>query len=202
MNKLAIISACLGAMCLCGIGIVMANQDVPSIPVEHIPMQERVSLGGAFLHSNQEKTDGYSIKVDHVEVMSPKEYVEKYSLEQFDEYDAFTADSLVVLDISINNDSSEGYLVVADWKLVRERMNEYLIYDNELWRLSDPKLAELDDAVLSFQVAPRSEYTAHIPFRVNINDEAYTQYKSDLDDTCFELVLSNAPKRVVVDVVV
>lgn len=200
MKRIAVIIACLTAVCLCGLGVAFANKDVPTIPAKHVSIQESVDFKGAFLHSARENTDGYSATVKAAKIMSPSEYVESYAPNTSPSYENFDANSLVVLDIAIKNDNSEGYLLVADWKLVCERANEYLVYDGDLWKLSEPVFADLDERVLTCQVAPQSEYTIHLPFRINIDDSEYTQYVNDIKDTRFNLVLTNAPERLVVDV--
>ncbi len=185
-----------------GLRIWIVNSDAPSIPIEEYSINDSVELDGAFLQDKKENTKGYAIKVVGAQLMSYNEYVEQYGQDRSLTEVGLDADSIVVLDIEIENvGNGNGYLFVVDWKLVTEEKNDYLLRDDLLWRLSESSLAVDDEPILNFSIRKDSTYLTHIPFKTNINDElGKTQYKKVLNKGLYVLELTRSPVKKVVNI--
>lgn len=174
---------------------------IPSYPVVHYSMGEWVDLDGAFhMTSSNENTQGYSVRVSSAEKMSRNEYIERYGTDPSKVIEGLDADSVIAITLDVRNEgNSDGAMLIFETKLIPDRKNEYFIRDKELWPEKETVLAGTLCMYLSIQ--ENSEYTTVIPYKTNVIDQdGYSQYERDITDTSFELVLSSAPVRKVVDI--
>jgi len=169
-------------------------------PVEKHSMNEWVDLNGAFLNSRSENTQGYSMRVTKAELLSYNEYIEKYGLDKGNKIEGLDEPSLICLEIEVKNDGNEdGVIFIFECKLIPERKNTYFIPSTDLWAESEKNMT--DGNVRILKTAKDSEYTVHVPYKVNIKDpEGYTEYKKPMKDTSFELVVSNSPVRKIIEI--
>ena len=177
--------------CLCvgvGLRIYSVNEHSLSVPVERYGIGENINLEGAFITSSKEKTQGYSIVVNGVRMLSHGDYLERYG-----KGNGAAGDEKTILEIEVsirNEGNSQGYLDVNGWRVVPERGNEYFVVNNSLWQLGEPN-APGETGGLS--LVPDSEYTVSIPFVRNTGDE--DMFAEGIGDTTFSLVVSDAPVR-------
>lgn len=88
-------------------------------------MGEWVELDGDFQFSTYEYTDGYAVKLESVEFMTPEEYAEKYNLglEMFQMGpNGEMPESVADLTLNFrNDDSEEGYIQFVYYRLYSDR---------------------------------------------------------------------------------
>ena len=187
-------------ICVMAVGIVMriawVNDTALKLPaVETHEMHENVSLDGAFLSFARENTSGYSVNVTNAEKMSYNEYIERYGLDKSKTVEGLDSLSLICLEIEVGNiGNSDGGIFLFECNLVPERKNTYYIADTWLWAESEPSIT--DGSMRYIKIAPDSTYTIHVPYKTNIRDEeGQTEYKRVIEDSEFNLYLSNMPIR-------
>lgn len=199
MNKkmMVLVGVVFVSIGLVGIRVWQLNTSAPTILTEHYEMGEWVDLNGAFLKSSSEYTNGYSIKVNEAQLCSYNEYIENYGLDSGLAVEGLDEKSIIDLEVEIKNRGNrKGGVLIFECKLVPERKNEYFIRDNELWSQLEPKMK--DNFLM--RLVEDSDYTTHIPYKVNLIDDNLGQYKKPINDTSFELVVSNSPVRKVVEI--
>ncbi len=176
--------------------IAWVNDAALKLPaVETHEMHENVSLDGAFLSFARENTSGYSVNVTNAEKMSYNDYIERYGLDKSKTTEGLDSLSLICLEIEVSNiGNSDGGIFLFECNLVPERKNTYYIADTWLWAESEPSIT--DGSMRFIKIAPDSTYTIHVPYKTNIRDEeGQTEYKKVIEDSEFNLYLSNMPVR-------
>lgn len=171
-------------------------------PVEHYSMGEWVNLDGTYLVADYQSPEGYSVKVNKAELMSPREYVEKYGAQGATLPEEGEKRSVVSLEMEIRHDGDgEVGLVLFEQRLIPERRNIAYRYDPELWWEAEPALKDMPGV---FALRPDSTYTVHIPFYFPANPDYFVPYdeakRPEITDTSFELLLSNLPVETLVDI--
>ena len=201
-NAARVIAKAVGVLGICAIavGVVMRiawiNDTALKLPaVETHEMHENVSFDGAFLSLASENTSGYSVNVTNAEKMSYNEYIERYGLDKSKTFEGLDSLSLICLEIEVGNiGNSDGGIFLFECNLVPERKNTYYIADTWLWAESEPAIT--DGSMRYIKIAPDSTYTIHVPYKTNIRDEEeQTEYKRVIEDSEFNLYLSNMPIR-------
>ena len=187
-------------ICFITVGVTMriiwVNDTALQLPaVETHEMHESISLDGAFLSFARENTSGYSVNVTNAEKMSYNDYIERYGLDKSKTTEGLDSLSLICLEIEVNNiGNSDGGIFLFECNLVPERKNTYYIADTWLWAESEPSIT--DGSMRYIKIAPDSTYTIHVPYKTNIRDEeGQTEYKKVIEDSEFNLYLSNMPVR-------
>ncbi len=174
-------------------------------PEEHHSMGEWVELNGAFIDSRSENTDGYAIKVTDADMVSYREYLDLYGPEDADIPDdpELNAKSILCLTLELRNDSktSGGAVLLGEFALIPDGMPLVYNYDPMLWSESNPNINQM-----SFLIAalPGTSTVQHIPYGAGDLDATggiSRRYYSDLATAeSYELVISNAPVRHVIDI--
>jgi hypothetical protein len=189
---------------------------VPEPEVIGHAMGEWVELDGAFIElSDLEQTAGYAMRVSEAQVLSPREYVERYTVTSEVDVGGYDGDiaacdvsSLVCLTIDIRNDGSQGQLCFADMCLVAGgRKNEDFLPATELFISSEEQYAAsgANFASAFFAVRPGTEYTIHMPYtHGSLRGTDWVPYDSvyhnPVNDRAFDMVLSFVPVRHVVSI--
>lgn len=201
-NTSKVIAKAITALGVCVIvaGIAMriawVNDTALKLPaVETHEMHESVSLDGAFLSFIDENTSGYSVNVTNAEKMSYNEYIERYGLDKSKTIEGLDSLSLICLEIEVDNiGNSDGGIFLFECNLIPERKNTYYIADTWLWAESETSIT--DGSMRYIKIAPDSTYAIHVPYKTNIRDEEeQTEYKKVIEDSEFNLYLSNMPVR-------
>ena len=183
------------------IGYVDSNKSNWDYPVEHKQIGEWISLDGVFFGSADEECEGYSIRIDEVHIVTPRVYLSEYGIDQTDFLDDIDNESVIAISYTIHNDgTAQGGISLFEHKLIPSSRNKYYECDVELWNASQPQL----NGTMAFSVVPGSEYSFVAPFTLKNQPRYFDSYekmrREKIVDHSFELVLSNAPKRIVVDI--
>lgn len=197
-KKIVVTALVVVLACAVGVRIYLVNADAQTIQVEHYKMGEWVDLDGAFIYKRDiEQTQGYSIRVKSAQLMSYNQYIEQYGQDKSRTVEGLDGQSVICLEVEAKNvGNDEGAIYIFDCKLIPERKNDYFMYARFLWEESEPNVK----GAFHLRLMKDSEYTTFIPYKVNINDEDQSEYKQPITDTSFELIVSNAPVRKVIDV--
>ncbi len=200
MHKRTIVVFAVLALVVVAIGVRIAYvnaSDSNPITMETYQMSEWVDLDGCFASNKaSESTDAYSVKLVSAKLTSYNEYVSEFGRQDCMQ-EGLDAQSVIDMEFEIRNDGGEeGGIFLLGWKIFPERRNMYYIWDADLLKINQPEL----EGTLGFAVAPGTTKNIHIPFTVNLDDrENMSEYKSDITDTDFELVMTNSPIRKAID---
>ena len=210
-RRVLIVVVCMAAAVAIGVRIWWVNANGLYIPVERFGMGEWVELEGTYAYVVDHLSDGYSVKVDSVEVMSAQEYLDRYA-----EGSSYKPDNpneaLVVLDLVVRNNRSTDideadYESVGAINMVNTIMiphnaggMEYTV-DKFLW--CEAEEAFKDEAIVYVGVMPGTEYTMHCPYRfVHIVNSDYSIGADKPVSDTFDLVLGNFPVRREIEVTI
>ena len=123
------------------IRIAYVNITAPQLEVENYKMNEWVSLGGSFFRSNEEKTEGYSVKITNYEVISREDYLKKYNLEDTSVSEENSFSYFMELTVSVMNENNEdGKVMIADWVLVGKNGDFVTTMDPQLLMDTDDRI--------------------------------------------------------------
>lgn len=177
--------------------IWLVNANLPRIPLEYYQMGEWVPLDGAFQNGGEsERTQGYSLMVESIDIVTCDEYLERHGTVPKGTYGSASCVADVAL--RIKNDSSEqGGINIFQMVLTPARGDEYLICDimgdEALWLQTEP------NADSSVSIRPGTEYVTHIPYVFNGGDDAYER---EIKDREFTLLASRIPVRKMIQLTV
>ncbi|MVM55502.1 hypothetical protein [Gordonibacter urolithinfaciens] len=202
--KRAIGLAAAAVVVLVGLRIwaVQAEAAWPPITTERYGEGDMVALEGCFItNKRMENTNDYSVRLVDASVMSYNEFVNVYAKDRENTPYVAGLDSPSVIDLELEvfNDgdsADEGGIYLLGLKLFPERRNTYFLWDTDLLQV---EYDNFEDEGLGFAVEPHSTQTVHIPFTINGNYEDKTEYKQNITDTNFELVMTNSPVRKVIN---
>lgn len=167
------------------------------------PMGAWVELEGAFVMDRaSERTNGYAVRVTKAERLSYNQYVKRYATDGSQPIDGLDTPSLVCLSVGIRNENSNGGLGIATMYLVPARKNEFLVPDTDLLLVSETKLRESGASLVTgVSIRPGTEYEMRLAYcrQGGAFDQGDLKlreaYLETLDDTAFDLVLTNLPVR-------
>lgn len=199
-----------------GARIWMVNADALAFPVETYPMQQAVSLDGAFAEYSVENTKGYSLTVTSAQRMSVNEYLDLYGEDEegaarYREGLGLTTDfdskTLVVLEIQIQNDKGandeRGYLDSLGWALTSAE--KPAIWPRVVSSLLDCTIPQAEGAwTFKLSIKPGTTYTLHVPFGYTTDREFPaangSYYSPVMEPGEYSLILTKAPVRKIVKV--
>lgn len=186
-------------LCLVAIGvrIWLVNAGYQGVPVTYYSMGEWLSVDDDYYVDETEPSEGYSFRIDSVEVMSPNEYLQRYGTDGVTSLDTFDADDpcVVVLDMTIRNDSSEqGGVDSFQWQVVPQEQNTSYAMDYELSGHVEKAMSEGQ-----FSIKPGGEYRTHIAFSGQEDlpylQDATGQRRPIITARSFRLALTMRPHR-------
>lgn len=170
-------------------------------------MGEWVGLDGAYVASRAaERTAGYSIRVSSASLCTYNEYVGRYATDGSSSIDGLDVPSIVVPEFEMRNEGSDGYLQISTMYLVPKRRNEFFLSDRLLLSKTETKMREGGNPGLTVNIRRGTEYLIH-PGYVHQGgtteydgQEIQEAYLDPIHDESFELIVSNAPVRHVIQV--
>ncbi len=144
------------------IRIVYVNITATKPLVEYSKMNEWVELDGSFFRSNDEKTDGYSVKVTDYEIISKEEFLERYKLESTSISEANSFSYFMVVSVTLINEGNEdGKVMIADWRLVGKNGDFVTSMDPQILMDTDERI---HDYLSSVTTAPGKEISLNLTF--------------------------------------
>ena len=153
-------------------------------------MGEWVPLSGDFCTSAEEKTDGYSLRVDAAKRYTYAEYMQE--TEHPEQYFGETIQS-PVLELTLtlrNTDNTDGLLPVSQFNLLNENRTIYNRYDPLYAGLKNPLL----ESSFGVTIRPQTEFTVHLPFTMQYGPENCS-FLEENDSGVYYLVISRYPVR-------
>ena len=180
--------------------ILYVNLSAPHVPVEHHRVGERVELGGAFLFERDtEDTDGYSVTVERVEVLTPAQYLSSMGV---GDGGVPWADEPYVLAVTMeveNEGNDAGYIDLVTLGVIDGGGDDMVQVDTDLLYRAYPQI----DGSPVLKLVRDSEFTLTVPFSLKGQGpyfkEATGAYPVPFERGRCELVLSNQPVQKLVD---
>ncbi len=174
-------------------------------PEEHHAMGEWIELEGAFIDSQNETTDGYAMRVTNAELISYREYLDLYGEEGVEIPDDPELDvkSILCLTLELRNDSevSGGAILLGEFALIPDGMPLVYDFDPMLWGKSN---SNINQTSFLIAVLPGTSTIQHVPYGVGDLDAtggiSRRYYDALPAAESYELVVSNAPVRHVIDI--
>ena len=170
MKKRGLIICLAAIICLSGIGgrIWYINMDREDTVTEIYPMGEMVSFEDDYFYNSDELRDQYEVCANSAVVMPVKEYLDSVGLtekEVWPDGNSLVTDILSV-EVTIRNNNTDiendnQYFDLFNTNIMSQGDNYQMEHDI-LWAM----YPQLDQSTFGFRIAPGTEYTITLPFRV------------------------------------
>lgn len=170
MKKRGLIICLAAIICLSGIGgrIWYINMDREDTVTEIYPMGEMVSFEDDYFYNSDELRDQYEVCANSAVVMPVKEYLDWVGLteeEVWPDGNSLVTDILSV-EVTIRNNNTDvendnQYFDLFNTNIMSQGDNYQMEHDI-LWAM----YPQLDQSTFGFRIAPGTEYTITLPFRV------------------------------------
>lgn len=191
---ITIFSICLVSVIVFRIYYLNVNAVQPQ--ENYYNLNEEVSIGENYFESEIENMNGYSIICHEVKVKTYKQFISEYTNSKDYVYDSPLPKPLYVYDVLItikNNDNSEGYIDLFNYKL--QTSNTYYQINENFWELTVPQL----EGSLNFKLRKDTSMEFHLPFTNNPYFEKKNDNK-DFQKSPFYLVISQYPIKKMIEV--
>lgn len=132
-------------------------------PLEaHSKMNEWVELDGSFFRSNDEKTEGYRVKVTDYEIISKEDFLKRYKLENSSISEQNSFNYFMIVSVAFMNENNEdGRVMIADWRLVGKNGDFVTSMDPQILMDTDERI---NDYLSSVTTAPGKEISLNLTF--------------------------------------
>lgn len=172
MKKILIVLLSITLFVSIAVRVWIINKDIDLPPVHTFGIGEEVSLEQNIFLDDYENMDGYTVTVNHAEIVSYDEFLKKYNYQEskntplFEENDISFPEMVYDLHLTIKNtnttDNPDKYNGI-------NFLNYQLIGTNFLLQISDPLYMVANpnlEAKISegFRLRPNSELDFHLPF--------------------------------------
>ncbi len=125
-------------------------------------MNEWVALDGSFFRSNDEKTEGYSVKVTDYEIISKEDFLKRYKLENSSISEQNSFNYFMIVSVAFMNENNEdGRVMIADWRLVGKNGDFVTSMDPQILMDTDERI---NDYLSSVTTAPGKEISLNLTF--------------------------------------
>lgn len=210
-------------LAIAAVGALLARMAFVNARAERLDVRthevgESVNLDGSFLEYANESTEGYSIRVIGVRIMSTREYAEAYAtVENPNERLATVAQTMgagesegeaaldekteIVLDVEVTNEGNrDGYLMALSWRIIPNRTRDVAFQpDFSLWSLASPAMGEQ----IGFTIREGTSMRLQIPFKRDIVRPPLKpngcSYVAIAESEPYYLQVSNVPVRNIVE---
>ncbi len=119
---------------------------------EYYKMNEWVELDGSFFRSNDEKTEGYSVKITDYEIISKEDFLEKHEITNESISEANSFSYFLVVSVTLKNENNDdGKVMIADWKLVGKNGDFVTSMDPQILMDTDERIHDYLSSVTTAQ---------------------------------------------------
>lgn len=144
------------------IRITYVNMTATKPLEEHSKMNEWVELDGSFFRSNDEKTEGYRVKVTDYEIISKEDFLKRYKLENSSISEQNSFNYFMIVSVAFMNENNEdGRVMIADWRLVGKNGDFITSMDPQILMDTDERI---NDYLSSVTTAPGKEISLNLTF--------------------------------------
>ena len=177
--------------------IVYVNVRFSAPAVEEYQVGEWAELKGAFTTDRDyELTDGYALRVDGAEILSPNEYLDRYARDGARSVEEGDRPYLVVVDLTVRNDgNSNGHISAYNWRMISPSGDDSLTVASDLWDHVNKGM----DTTAAFVVAEGTEVTTRVPFYAQRGSEYFQPFRMEYPDVppgAYRLRFTNAPVKI------
>ncbi len=183
--------------------IYCVNAFAEHVPDKRYSTGEWVNQGDGYLVDRlSEEADGYAFKINGAEILTPNQYLEKYSRDGVKRLNTPDAQrkSVVVVDMTIKNKTNLGGGVAGYlWYVVPGTLNDYYQLDTELFSHAEPEVGDGGQ----FSVAKGYAHRTHLAFTNLANDGFFSSVdavsRQPINSKAFHLRVSARPERKIID---
>lgn len=163
---------CAVFLFLCGVNCYKVNSKAYRQEKEYYSIGEFAELNGNFFFDANEKTNGYSIKVNSMEIVDYSKLLNEYGREVSVPSNYPIADSVILLNVTVKNDgNSEGCLPFSGFSIFHDSLQ--IPIDFEILNMIDSKI----DGNTALKLKTDSEASLTLPFSAMPLDEAINPKK-------------------------
>lgn len=185
------------------IQIVQVNSKVSIPKVEEYKIGENVELEKNYFYSEIESCDGYSIRVNNVELLTYTDFLKKYNSEEQEKSlisreDPLFPDMVYDVEITISNTNTDDKEYGIDVGMYGIYAADFdLQFENTLYDIANP---EVGDGIYAFKLQPQTEMEFHLPFGVPLTSKYAYLNKKVVEESKLSMVLSLYPvqKQIVI----
>lgn len=177
---------------LLAVQIVSVNATAYSFQEQVFPLGEWVPLEGDFFYSNQEHTEGYSVRVSSAEVMTYRGFVNRFH-KPFDYFGKDSRYDVVVLKVDFKNDgNTQGGVSIRDFTLKNEFRSQYFNTSTHYMAIANPGV---DPAAEGIRIRPGTEASLYLVYDTLARADrvTYLEEHKDADSLTFLLNVSLYP---------
>ena len=158
---------CVLFLFLWGLNCYKVNSKAYRQKIEYYPIGEFVDFDGNFFFDANEKTNGYSIKVNSMDIVDYSKLFHEYGRELSVPSNYPIPDSVVLLDVTVKNEgNSEGCLPFSGFSIYHDSLQ--IPIDFEILNMIDSKI----DGSTALKLKTDSESSLTLPFSAMPLDEA------------------------------
>lgn len=160
-------ACCALCLCLWGAKCYKVNSKAYRQKTEYYAAGDMVELDGNFFFDANENTQGYSIKVNSMEIVDYIELFHEYGREVSVPNNYPIADSIILLNVTVkNNGNTDGCLPFSGFSIFHDSLQ--IPIDFEILNMIDPKI----DGNTALKLKTDSEVSLTFPFSSMPLDEA------------------------------
>lgn len=178
----------------------MVNREAPSITTEAFSVGREVPLEGAFLFSDAERTEGFSVTVLGAVLESPSQYLKNAGIRGVSFPYGDMDDSVLAVKMLLRNeDNEDGAVNLAAMYVITSDHTLALSYDFSLWELAYPQA----DTMGRMRVKPGTALEVTVPYSyIGLPGPFETEnLRRALRPGRYTVVLSNQPVSKTVELI-
>ena len=177
MNK-KLICLLVAVALLVGYGFRVWYVNANAYPMyeEDYEIGEWVPLEGDYFNYREEYTDGYSLRISNVEVITYEEFIGRYN-KQVDYLADASQHDVILLTVDIKNeDNDNGYLFISGFTLLTKNMAQYYNINETYEKICEPKIdVSIGQGVA--KIRSNSEYSLTLAYTCSSRADGVTYFQ-------------------------
>ncbi len=142
------------------------NSNAAQVYEKKYEIGDWVPLEGDYIATKEENTDGYSIQLSEVEVLSYENFMARYN-KSTDYLAEKSRHHVILLTLNIKNENSDGYLYLSFFSLLNRYFSCYYNFDSTYEAICEPKINS-SYGQASINIQPNSEYTLKVAYTSSV----------------------------------
>ncbi len=165
-NKKIIIPLIVVFAALYSFRVWYVNSNAAQVYEKKYEIGDWVPLEGDYIATKGENTDGYSLQLSEVEVLSYEDFMARYN-KSTDYLAEKSRHHVILLTLNIKNESSDGYLYLSFFTLLNKYFSCYYSFDSTYESICEPKINS-GYGQASINIQPNSEYTLKVAYTSSV----------------------------------
>lgn len=165
-NKKIVIPLIVVFAALYSFRVWYVNSNAAQVYEKKYEIGDWVPLEGDYIATKGENTNGYSLQLSEVEVLSYEDFMARYN-KSTDYLAEKSRHHVILLTLNIKNESSDGYLYLSFFTLLNKYFSCYYSFDSTYESICEPKInSGYGQAFINIQ--PNSEYTLKVAYTATV----------------------------------